>query len=107
MFTSTQNLILLSCCALLSQISRADSSWTCSELETTTDTYYRMFPAYVAKAIPNDPMSQLIENLSGHCFKKINIRTNFSYLDEENSQIKATVQVEFLGKHSGFCTEHF
>ena len=68
MFSSAKSLILLSCYAILSQVSVADSSWTCSELETTTDTYYRMLPAYIAKAIPNDDMSLLIENLSGHCF---------------------------------------
>ena len=107
MFSSAKSLIVLSCYAILSQISVADSSWTCSELETTTDTYYRMLPAYIAKAIPNDDMSLLIENLSGHCFRNINIRTAFSYLDSDNSQIKASIQVEFLNKRSGFCTEHF
>ena len=107
MLTSAKSLISLLCCALMSWVAHADSSWTCNELETTTDPFYRMMPAYIAKAIPNDDMSLLIENLSGHCFQTINIRTDFSYLDQDNSQLKATVQVEFLHKKTGFCTEHF
>ena len=91
MLASSKSMILLSCCAVLSQVTFADSSWTCNELETTTDPFYRMLPAYIANAIPNDEMSLLIENLSGHCFQTINIRTDFSYLDPDNSQVKATV----------------
>ena len=86
MFTSAKSaLMALGALAFFAPTSWADSSWTCSELESTTERYYRMFPAYMDKAYPNQPVSQLLENMSGHCFGAISITTTFSYLDEDKT----------------------
>ena len=86
MFTYSKSaLTALSAFTMLYRPSSADSAWTCSELEASTDPFYRMFPAYVAKALPGEPVSHQIQNLSGHCFGTIDITTTFSYLDADNT----------------------
>ena len=99
--------LALSAFGLLADPTRADSTWTCSELEASTDLFYRMFPAYVAKAQPFVPVSQSISNLTGHCFNEISITTSFSYLDSDKSMLHADVTLEFGSKKTAACVEHF
>ena len=79
--------------------------WTCSQLEQSTDSYYRMFPAFLGSATPYDSGSHSIKNLHGHCFNDITIYTTFKYLDEEMTQLGAKVTFD-LQFSEGLCIEH-
>ena len=61
--------------------------WNCQELEASTDSYYRMFPSYLGRAMASDSDSHKLGDLVGHCFTDITIYSTFKYLDEENTHL--------------------
>lgn len=82
--------------------------WTCQQLESATDAFYRMFPAYLGssltKSIGGGNQPSQLERLQGHCFMDIKIATELDYEDGDEV-LKAKVTID-LAKSLGFCMEH-
>merc|ERR1712110_1095793 len=47
-----------------------------------------------------------IPNLSGHCFGGIDITTEFSYKDEDQTQLHVDIELFLKNKQYAFCAEH-
>ena len=83
----------------------AREPWTCRQLETSTDAFYRMFPAFLGSIAVDT--NQSLKARQGHCFMSIDISTNFeeSVEDDGTKSLKASVTFD-LGQSLGFCMEH-
>ena len=97
--------IRISAAALMAAaVDAASAPWTCTQLEQTTDPFYRMFPAYLGTAKMDDESTLALSGMMGHCFMSIGVFTTLDY-DEENESLKAKVVFD-LDQSLGFCTEH-
>ena len=105
MLSKNYLLTLSSIVTLLSLSHAAQDSWNCQELEASTDSYYRMFPAYLGSAIPNDASTHKIAHITGHCFSDITVYASFKYLDAEKEHIQARLTFDLEGQ-IGMCIEH-
>ena len=83
----------------------AREPWTCRQLESSTDPFYRMFPAFLGSIAVD--ASQPLKASQGHCFMNIDISTDFAEIEEDDGtrSLKASVTFD-LGQSLGFCMEH-
>ena len=66
-------------------VEAASAPWTCTQLEQTTDPFYRMFPAYLGTAKMDNESSLALTDMIGHCFMSIGVFTTLTFDDEDES----------------------
>ena len=89
---------------MIAAVEAASAPWTCTQLEQTTDPFYRMFPAYLGTAKMDNESTLALTDMIGHCFMSIGVFTTLDY-DEADESLKASVVFD-LDQSLGFCTEH-
>jgi len=90
MFASKTVQVAASLALLFSSVNGKSAPWSCMQLETSTDPYYRMFPAFLGSAKIEDESSLVLEDIKGHCFMKLKIFTDFK-TNEDETELKAAV----------------
>ena len=71
--------------------------WTCRQLESATDPFYRMFPAYLGSIKQFDQSEKQLKARQGHCFMNIDISTEYTKTESKNEDtqyLKASVSFD-------------